>query len=237
MNPQKNQGEADSALLRGIQAEVSAENAPLLNLITRHAALIAAVMLLLLLALGGMGIWNWYQGGKLADAQAELARINAKLKGDERDQALARLAENAPGKFQLAAWLALAQSAQDNNKEQLAAKAYAKVAELDSKGGLGLAASLGQVANLLRQNENAQALKLLREIELKLPAGARPPQMGQFLAEAAIRAGDRELAAQAYESLAREVQGADSQYYRKRAEELRTGALNPAQNAPQGAKN
>ena len=52
MNPQKNQGAPESPLLRDLQSEVSAESAPLLQFMLRHAGVIAGVVVLLLLVTG-----------------------------------------------------------------------------------------------------------------------------------------------------------------------------------------
>ena len=79
---QKNHGGASNPLLQDLQAEVSAENAPLLQFITKYAGVIAGIVLALLLILGGMAIWNWNKSGKEDEARAELARINMQLKGE-----------------------------------------------------------------------------------------------------------------------------------------------------------
>ena len=220
MNPQKNQDEPASPLLRDIQAEVSAESAPLLQFITRYASVIAGVVLLLLLALGGMAVWNWYHTGRQEEARAELARINAQLKGKDRDAALARLAEGAPDSTKLFIYMSLGQSAQENGDPVLAADAYAKAAKLDGDGALGLTAALGSVGSLLMQNENVQALALLQELEAKLPESRRSVQLRQMLAEAASRAGKTELAYKTYLGLAEEVKTPEGAYFRSRAEAL-----------------
>lgn len=220
MNPQKNQDASSSPFLKDIQAEVSAESAPLLQFITRYASAIASVVLLLLLVLGGMAIWNWYHGGKQEEARNELARINAQLKGKDRDAALAKLAENAPDGTKLFIYLSLGQSAQENGNPILAADAYAKAAQLDGDGALGLTAALGSVGSLLMQNENVQALALLQELEAKLPESARSVQLRQMLAEAAARAGKTGLAYKTYLGLAEEVKTPQGAYFRSRANAL-----------------
>lgn len=220
MNPQKNQDESASPFLRDIQAEVSAESAPLLQFITRYAGAIAGVVLILLLALGGMAVWNWYHTGKQEEARQELARINAQLKGKDRDAALSRLAADAPDSTKLFIYMSLGQSAQENGDPVLAADAYARAARLDGDGALGLTAALGSVGSLLMQNENAQALALLQELEARLPESRRSVQLRQMLAEAASRAGQTELAARTYRSLAEEVKTPEAAYFRARADAL-----------------
>lgn len=218
MNQQKNQD--TSGILGGIQGEVSPESAPLLQFITRYATVIASVVLVLLLALGGLAVWNWYHGGKQKEARAELARINAELKGQDRDAALDNLAKNAPESTKLFIYLSLGKSAQENGNPVLAADAYAKAAKLDGDGALGLTAALGSVSSLLMQAEYTQALALLEELEKRLPDADGSVEVQQMLAEAAAKAGKLELAQKTYEKLGQEVKTPEGAYFRSRAEAL-----------------
>lgn len=220
MISQKNQGNVPQSLLEGIQGEVSAENAPLLQFITKYAGFIAGFVLLLLLILGGVGAWKWYHGGKLKDAREELARINFQLKGPERDEALSNLAKNAPGNARLSIYLSLGQNALANGNPGLAADAYAKAASLGGDSGLGMAAALGSAASLLAQEKYPQALTLLQELQTKLPWAGQSSQFQQLLAETATKAGRLELAQKTWQALAEESQAPDSAYYRSRAEAL-----------------
>lgn len=237
MNPQKNQDEGTTlgGIGRDIQAEVSAESAPLLQFITRHAGLIASVVLALLLVLGGMAIWNWHQTGRQDEARQELARINAQLRGADRDAALDKLAANAPDSVKLFIYMSLGQSAQENGNPVLAADAYARAAKLDGDGALGLTAALGSVGSLLMQNENVQALALLQELEAKLPESRRSVQLRQMLAEAASRAGKTELAYKTYLGLAQEVKTPEGAYFRSRADALKAELDAASHTAPQPA--
>lgn len=220
MNQQKNQGSAPKSLLEGIQGEVSAENAPLLEFITRYAWLIAGGVLLLLLILGGLGIWNWYRNGKLEDARAELGMINAQYQGQAKLKALRQLAENAPVGAQLQAWLDLARSAQENGDIQLAAEAWTRAAELDRGGAMGLTAALGAASVYLRKGDYQEALTALQELEQRTPELADIQEFQRMLAEAAARAGKLDLARNIYQKLATEFQTEESAYFQKRADVL-----------------
>ena len=220
MNQQKNQEKGAAGLLDNIQGEVSPENAPLLNFITKYASAIASLVLALLLCLGGWAVWNWYHGGKQKEAREELARINAEMKGADRDKALAELAKNAPDSTKLFIYMSLGQSAQENGNPVLAADAYAKAASLDGDGALGLTAALGSVGSLLMQAEYNQALALLQELEKKLPESANSVQLQQMLAETAYRAGKLELARQTYARLGQELTTPEAAYFRNRAEAI-----------------
>lgn len=220
MNPQKNQGEETSPLFRDLQAEVSSESAPLLQFMLRHAGIIAGVVILFLLVLAGTGIWRWYSGGKNEDARQELARVSMTMQGQERLKALAALADKAPSDVRLSVLLAWAQSALESGDATVAAEVYAKAAKLDADGALGMAAALGEAGSLLKAGKNAEALTLLQGLEARLPGENRSVQLRQMLAEAAARAGQKDLAAKTYQALAQEVSGLDGDYFRVRAEAL-----------------
>ena len=220
MNPQKNQGEETSPLFRDLQAEVSSESAPRLQFMLRHAGIIAGVVILFLLVLAGTGIWRWYSGGKNEDARQELARVSMTMQGQERLKALAALADKAPSDVRLSVLLAWAQSALESGDAAVAAEVYAKAAKLDADGALGLAAALGEAGSLLKAGKNAEALTLLQGLEARLPGENRSVQLRQMLAEAAARAGQKDLAAKTYQALAQEVNGLDGEYFRVRAEAL-----------------
>lgn len=220
MAQQNNHDNPSQSLLENIQGEVSTENAPLLNFITKYASTIAGIVLALLLLLAGWAVWNWYHTGKQKEARAELARINAELAGADRDKALSELAKNAPDSTRLFIYMSLGQSAQENGNPILAADAYAKAASLDGDGALGLTAALGSVGSLLMQAEYNQALALLLELEKKLPDSANSTQLQQMLAEAAYRAGNLELAQKTYQKLGEELSTPEAAYFRSRAEAL-----------------
>lgn len=220
MNSQKNQDNAPKTLLEGIQGEVSAENAPLLDFITKYAGLIAGFVLLLLLILGGAGVWKWYHGGKQKEAQEEMARINMELKGAEHDQALKKLAENAPENTRIFMYLTLGQSAQANGNPVLAGEAYAQAAKLGGDSALGMISALGSAGSLLMQSKYAEALALLEEFRQKIPMAAQSAQFQEMLAEAAARAGSLALARKTYENLSAEVHTPEAAYFRSRAEAI-----------------
>ena len=219
MNPQKNQGAGDAPLLRDLQAEVSHESAPLLQFMLRHAGLIAGALVLFLLVLVGAGIYNWHGDSRAEEARDALARATLQHSGADQVKALAQLAEAAPASSRFAVYMALAQSALANGDYDIAAQAYGKAAK-STDGAFGLSAALGEAGALLKAGKSAQALTLLQGLQNALPGGASAPQLRQMLAEAAIAAGQKELAARTYLALARETDGVNSSYLRTRAAEL-----------------
>lgn len=219
MNEQKNQDVPMPQLMQDLQGEVSAESAPLLQFIVRYAGLIATVVLVLLLALGGMGIWKWHKGKNLEESRAELLRISRDLSGAERDAALESLAARAPAEARAYILMTLGQSAQASGNHQLAAHAFGRAAEIDRDGALGLGAAINQAGALLMQNEPAKALTALQALEVRKPDLAQSPAFRQLLAEAAARAGQKGVAASAYRALG-QAPGPDGAYFRARAAEL-----------------
>lgn len=148
-------------------------------------ALSPGVVILFLLVLGGTAIWKWHSGSTSAEARQELARITLLNQGQERIKALTTLAEKAPGPVRLTAYLTLGQSAVESGDFAAAAQAYAKAAQEDADGALGMAAVVGEAGALLKAGKNAEALTLLQNLETRLPVEARSPQIRLMLAEAA----------------------------------------------------
>lgn len=217
MNDPKNLG---GAFLENIQGEVSAENAPLLQFITKYAGAIAGAVILLMLVLAGMAFWNWRENTKMEETKAELSRITLNMKGAEKNQALASLAEKAPDAMKLYVYMTLGKSAAESGDFKLASETYSKVSQMDKDGALGLAASIAAAESLLYLGENDRGLAILQDLQGKLPQTGQSAQLKQMLAEAAIQAGKIDLAINVYKNLADQAQGADGSYYRKRAAAL-----------------
>jgi predicted negative regulator of RcsB-dependent stress response len=220
MNTQKNQVADASSLLGEIQTETSAESAPLLRFILRHASVIAGLVVCFLLLVAGTGIWQWRSGAKNAEALDELARITMTVQGESRVAALRALAISAPEKTKFAVYMALGQNAVESGDYAAAAAAYSDAVRQDSEGAFGTAAMIAQACALLRDGESAGAVTLLREAERRLPEQARTPQLRRMLAEAAISAGQKDFAAGIYENLASAAPGREGDYFRVRAAEL-----------------
>ena len=112
MNPVRPQNTPESpTLFNDLKAEVSAESAPLLQLIVRNSGLIVGVVVVLLVALVGTAVWRWHQGGLQAEAQTELARIGITMKGGDRLKALDDLAAKAPENMRYSIYLMQAEFA------------------------------------------------------------------------------------------------------------------------------
>lgn len=224
MNQQKNQESPRPGFLEGIGSEVSAESAPLLQFITQYAWLIAGAVILLLLILGGMGIWNWHQGNRLKEARDELARINTVMDGTAREGALRDLAESAPAGMKFYVYMTLGQCARENGHPDVAAEAYERAAGLEQGSALGLAAALGRAGSLLEKGDSARALELLQGLDNASGDTTFSMRLKEMLAEAAEAAGDMPLAIRTYQELGAQVRTAEGAYYRSRADELENAA-------------
>ncbi|MDM8215516.1 tetratricopeptide repeat protein [Desulfovibrio piger] len=206
-------------LLGDLRAEVSAESASLLQFIVTNSKAIASVVLLLLIALAGTGIWRWHASSKAEEALDTLARTTLTTSGAERVAALEALAESSPAEFRFSVLSALARSAAEAGDLDRAAAAYGKAAQLEKGQPMGLAAELAQVGVLLRAGKGEDALKLLQALESGMAEESRL-EMLPLVADAAEMAGKKDVAADAYDRLGKAYPGEDGSFYRARAAEL-----------------
>lgn len=220
-------------LLNDLRSEMSAETAPLLQFILRHAGAITAVVVLLLVAIVGTGIWNWHNQSANEDARSEMTRIVLTRKGAERTQALAALAKTAPEQSRYAILVEQARSAAEDADWTQAAQAYGEAARLDSEGSLGLVALLAQCGALMQAGTAeaaSEALTVLQSLGSRVDPAAAPAVL-RMVAEAALAAGQKDVAATAFGKLAQSGEEEDKTYYAYRAASL--GAA-PAPAAPAG---
>ena len=76
----KNQPLADDpSLIRNVQEEVAVENRPFLEFITRNAKYIIAIVVALILALAGTGLYRYMQKSEQEKIQTQLARIQLSM--------------------------------------------------------------------------------------------------------------------------------------------------------------
>lgn len=233
-------GASSPTLLNDLRAEVSAETAPLLLFLQRHAGLIAGGVGLFLLVLIGAGIWSWRNEAAREEAQAELARLSISLKGEERTKALGELAKTAPDSVRYAVLAAQAQSAAESGDWTQAARIYGEAARLDSEGTLGQTALLAQCGALMRNGtpESAsEALAILQSLSGRVEASSRPALL-RMQVEAALAAGRNDMAAAAFKALGEGAEDEDKAYYLARAAQLEgapAGADKASDKAPDAA--
>ena len=77
------------SLMGEIQSEVAVEATPLLRFVLENSRVIVSVVVVLVLAIVGVGGWQWYQSRVEREAHLELGRILVSTQGEARIAALA----------------------------------------------------------------------------------------------------------------------------------------------------
>ncbi|MBQ9536383.1 MAG: tetratricopeptide repeat protein [Desulfovibrionaceae bacterium] len=228
--PQQSQANLPNtgSLLNEIGSEVSQESAPLLQFITEHGLKIAALVGLLLIITSASFVWKWYQNKTAQEILDEKVKIELTLKGPAQLEALQQLLERAPSKLQTLLALTLASHASKQQDYAKAAQAYAKAAQLDADGAMSSIATLAQASALLRENKNQEAVALLQANEARLGTPL-PLYVKQMLADAAIRAGQEELASSTYKSMLNDLTGEDQAYVERLLDTLKSKAQTPTE--------
>ena len=205
----KNQPLADDpSLIRNVQEEVAVENRPFLEFITRNAKYIIAIVVALILALAGTGLYRYMQKSEQEKVQTQLARIQQQKPDAAQLKALEDLAAGTPERLQPAV------------NAVLVAAAYGRIARDAADKPLGFAALLGQAGSLCNAGKYDEGITLLQSAIAKAPVNARG-QINLMLAEAAARAGKYDLSAKTFDELAGGREGSEADYYRQRAADVR----------------
>ncbi|MCR5564099.1 MAG: hypothetical protein K6F46_12195 [Desulfovibrio sp.] len=220
MNPQKNQPVESNELLHDLEGEVSEESAPLLRFIMEHGGKIATAVIIFLMVVGVSAVWNWYQGKQKAEVQQQLSAIMIGKKGAERIAPLKTLAESAPGSMRLAVYMTLGQTALEEGDNQTAAEAFDKAAKEDADGVMGMMASLSKATAMLKAGKSTEAMNIVTSVQARLPENDRPAFLQKMLADAALLAGQKDLAAKTYAAMADAAKGPEADFWRSRAEAL-----------------
>lgn len=222
---------ADPALVANIKSEVSQESRPLLEFIISNSRIIVGVVVLLVVALLGTGIYRYVEGSRRADTLDQLARIMQAQPSADQLAALESLSASCPSGMRVAVAVAMVRSAVAQNQPEKAEEAYAMVSKAEYDSPVGLAAAINQAGMLMKAEKYAEGVKVLQGLLPRLT----PETGGQarlMLAEGAARAGQYELAAGTYEELEKATATAlDKDYYAARANELRALARAGAEDA------
>lgn len=216
----------DPSLLGEIQSEAAVEAAPLLTFIVSNMRVIVGVILLLLVATVGYGVWQWQNTKAVREAQIDLGRILVKDSGEARVKALQGFLPTAPAHMRGAILLELASSAVTADDFDSAVTAYKELASTQAGTALGMIAALNESSLLQRQNKPAEALVVLETLLPTLPENLRPAVQEQ-IASTADQAGDLEKALKYYEEILLPIPGAaqrsemETSFYRSRIQKLK----------------
>ena len=215
MSQQKNPNLIDS-----IQSEVSKEASPLLEFLIRNSKKIALGVALVVIVAVAYGSYTLYADGVVEDAREELGRIVVRPDSPEKIQNLLSFAESAPGELKIAALMAAASAATAGEDHELAADAWARVAELSGEP-MYFSAKMGEAGALSRQGKDQEALDLLLSLQPKVPAAMLPVLNGMII-ETAEQLGRWDVAMGACEAvIGNDEVNMDKSFWRQRLEYLR----------------
>ncbi|MDL2307818.1 hypothetical protein LJC48_07370, partial [Desulfovibrio sp. OttesenSCG-928-C06] len=170
------------------------------------------------------GGWTVYSEGQLADAREEFGRLAISPESEAKLAALEKFAASAPSELKTGAYLALASSATQAGRHDLAASAWGQVAST-SGAPMHFTAKLGEAAALKDQGKGEQAMLLLDSMLNSAPADMSPV-LNTAILDIAEELGQWDRAMQACNSiLNNDAITADKTFWRQRAEYLRLKKL------------
>ncbi|MBQ7607666.1 MAG: tetratricopeptide repeat protein [Desulfovibrionaceae bacterium] len=210
------ENQTPQGIMNEIGGEVSEENAPLLEFITKHGGKIAGAVLLFLLITGLSALWQWHASKSADEFLGEMAKITQMSDKKAALTALEALAEKAPSGLANTVQLTIADLALQSNDTEKAQKAYEACAKADGDGSAGTMAELSLAMTLLKKGSYKEALPLLTDLEKRF-APKTPTILLEYMAEASLGAGDAKRAAELFTRLSQEETGDTQAYYQYRA--------------------
>jgi predicted negative regulator of RcsB-dependent stress response len=178
-----------------------AEHTQLWLFVQEHYRKIILVICLIILTAAASSGYQYYQSQRLEQTRQELSRINSKLQGQEKQQALQQLLSEAPQQMERAVLLELANTAQDLEDFPSAIEYWSQLAQSSQDPGLQAAARLGQARALAKQDKTEDSLQILQETLQQAPQDYQEPIYFE-MAALAEEAQDWEKALEAYQFLA-----------------------------------
>ncbi len=203
-------------ILNELQTEISNEAAPLLQFLTEHALKIMLVLGLFVVAVAGLGVYNWHQESVMEEAQTELHTINLTQDSAQRVSALEAFLSKAPESLQSSVLLHLAQVHMQEKNYNQAAENYGQLSQRNAGTALAIVSSLNQGQALILAGKGKEAVLVLEPIIAEVPTNQNTIAQ-QALAEAALLSGDTAKAKAAFEAIANATTGSESEFYRYRA--------------------
>ncbi|NDV23654.1 tetratricopeptide repeat protein [Desulfovibrio sp. JC022] len=171
---------------------------PLLDYIIKNGKMIVGGIAVIILLAGGISGVKYMNQQKMIKAQSEMGTILIKYSGAKQAEALAAFEKDAPASMKPAVQLALAKAWMDADRFADAKSVWADIAKTSPK--LAPVAGLGQAKCLMLEDKAGEAITILQKI--KESAGAAyAPSINRLLADAAEKAGNIQLAVQAYQGL------------------------------------
>lgn len=221
-NAQSPYGGSAEDLLKEMQQEISPEATPLWQYINDNAPKIAAIVVTLVVLIGGYTFYGGYHEGKVEDARNQLALIISK---NDSAQVLAELEQfknSVPSEVRLATELEVARFASEQGDFAKAEQAYRYVMQEEKNSALGITAAMNTAALSAHQEKYAEAVKVYEDIVSHCPKDVQSLVYFQ-LGEMAEQTGDKDKAIKAYQdgiNLFEDKNTADVVFYQTRIKEL-----------------
>lgn len=220
-----------------LKADVSAEAAPAIGFLHKHAKAITigvlAVVVVILLAFG----YQWYENRQLGSQSTQLGIILATKEGPARITALEEFLKKTPDKFKSAVYFEIAFTASGMGDFAKAAEAWKTGGDLLPANDPMLAvAGLGQASALEKSGKATEAVAVLEDLLSKVNADQNLTNFIKMeLAALAEAAGQWEKSITTYEEIATGQEGEGKNFFIFRAKELRArhpeAAKAPAQSS------
>ena len=224
--------------LDAIKSDVSAEAAPALGFLHKHAKVITitvlAIVAVILLGLG----YQWYQANRLDSQSAQLGAILAQKEGAERIAALESFLQKTPAEFKPAVYFEIAFTATGMQDYAKAAQAWKSGGDLLPANDPMLAvAGLGQASALNKEGKASEGVAVLEDLLAKINADQSVTAFIKMeLAALAEAAGQWEKSIATYEEIAASQEGEGKNFFTFRIKEIkaRHGAGAPADSGTSG---
>ena len=209
-------------LLREMQQEISPEATPLWQYINDNAPKIAAIVITLVVLIGGYTFYRGYQEGKVEDAKSQLALIISKKDSTQILADLEQFKNSVPGEVRLAVELEIARFASELGDFAKAEGAYRYVMQEEKYSSLGITAAMNTAGISAHQGNYAEAMKIYENIVSHCPKDVQSLVYFQ-LGEMAEQAGEKDKAIKAYQdgiNLFEDTNATDVVFYQTRIKEL-----------------
>ncbi len=214
-------GSADD-LLKEMQGEISPEATPLWQFINDNAPKIAAIVVGLVVIIGGYAFYRGYHENVVVETKEQLALIISQ-KDDAKTLAdLEKLKATAPSEVLTAVELEIARYATLQNDFEKAKNAFDYVMKQEKYSALGITAAMNAAALYVHTGDNESAIKIYEDIVSHCPKDVQSVVYFQ-LGEAAEKVGQKEKAIKAYQdgiALFQDVNSTDVIFYQSRIKEL-----------------
>jgi predicted negative regulator of RcsB-dependent stress response len=209
-------------LLKVMQQEISPEATPLWQYINDNAPKIAAIVITLIVLIGGYTFYSGYREGKVEDAKSQLALIISKKDTAQVLADLEQFKNSVESEVRLAVELEIARFASEQGDFAKAEDAYRYVMQKEKYSALGITAAMNTAGISAHQGNYAEAVKIYEDIVSHCPKDVQSLVYFQ-LGEMAEQSGDTDKAIKAYQdgiNLFEDRNATDVVFYQARINEL-----------------